>query len=468
MRASSMVFSLSLLASCATHAPVPTQLATRQVQTTLGIAQGVVGSDGVTSWRGIEYAHANRWKLPLDGPKWSGVKPFDAFGLACPQAGQARMVEDCLFLNVFVPSTHASPGKVPVVVWIHGGGFVGGKGGNDPFGFSKRGAVVMTFSYRLGEMGFHDWAGWDASMPRNFAQADMVKALQWVKANAASFGGDPENITIAGHSAGGMGVQLMMVDPRARGLFQRAIADAGYATWPLPHAANPTAEQRTRIRDAALETDVSAAQWIARRPGFHLPIVGGSDLPRSPIAMFHSGDQTEVPYMSGANSYDGYGIIDAAGWSTATFLPPYRNNPNVRAAYGSDFLVSDDQAAERMFGDMRYLFASWSTVRAMSTVKQPGYLFYFRRASNGQPGATHGDQYGHADDAASVALMAYYLAFATTGLPDVEGLPHWSPYSAADPVWMVIDTKPAATPSAMDEKMQLLRTLEFPAASRTQ
>lgn len=463
-----LVIVLSLLPACATRAPVRDQLEANQVQTTLGIAEGVTGSDRVTAWKGIEYARAERWQLPSDGPHWTGVKRFDAFGPSCPQPGQATMVEDCLFLNVFATSNAKSTSKRPVVVWIHGGGFVAGKGGNDALGFSKRGAIVVTFNYRLGELGFHDWLGWDASRPRNFAQADMVKALQWVNGNAAQFGGDPGNITIAGHSAGGMGVQLMMVDPRARGLFQRAIADAGYATWPMPQAANPTAELRMRIRYAALETDVTAAQWVERKPGFHLPIVGGSDLPRSPIAMFRSGDQARVPYMSGANSYDGFGIIEAAGWTTDAFLPPYRDNARVRDAYASDLAVSDDQAAARLFGDMRYLLASWSTVRAMPQVKQPGYLFYFRRASEGKPGATHGDHYGHPDDPASSALMSYYLAFARTGVPKVDGLPYWPPYTVGKPVWMVVDKEAEATRAAMDEKMEVLSALEFPIARKTQ
>ena len=458
-----MLIVLISLTSCATHAPVLTEHQPNQARTTLGIAEGVTENDGTTAWRGIEDAHADRWQLPVDGSEWAGVKRFDTFGPACPQPGQAVMVEDCLFLNVFAPSNKATTSKLPVLVWIHGGGFVGGKGGNDPMGFSRRGVIVVTFNYRLGALGFHDWPGWDASKPRNFAQADMVKALEWVKANAVRFGGDAGNITIAGHSAGGMGVQLMMVDPRAPGLFQRAIADAGYATWPLPQAANPTAEQRTRIRYAALETDVSAAEWVKRKPGFHLPIVGGSDLPRSPIAMFRSGDQARVPFMSGANSYDGFGIIDAAGWSTATFLALYRDNAKVQAAYASDFAVSDDQAAARMFGDMRYLFASWSTVRAMPAVQQPGYLFYFRRASERQPGATHGDHYGHPDDPASVALMSYYFAFAKTGAPEVGGLPRWPFYTDERPVWMVVDRQSKATVGAMNEKMQVLSTLDFPA-----
>lgn len=458
-----LILLILAVSGCAMTRPSPTRIVTTQ-----GIAEGDVASDGSTAFRGIEYARAGRWQLPTDGPTWSGVKRFDAFGPACPQAGQEATVEDCLFLNVFAPADRAARGKLPVVVWIHGGGFVGGKGGDDPLGFSKRGVIVVTFNYRLGELGFHDWPGWDASKPRNFAQADMVKALQWVNVNAAQFGGDPANITIVGHSAGGMGVQLMMVDPRARGLFQRAIADAGYATWPLPQAAIPSDEERTRIRYGALETEVSALEWISRKPGFHLPIVGGSDLPRSPIAMFRSGDQAKVPYMSGANSYDGFGIIKSAGWTTATYLPAYRDNPKVRAAYATDFAVSDDQAAARMFGDMRYLFASWATARAMTAVNQPGYLFYFRRASEGMPGATHGDHYGHADDPASVALMSYYLSFAKVGMPQVEGQPRWRPYTEGSPVWMVVDREPEATMAAMDEKMGVLRTLEFPGTQALQ
>ncbi|NJR20664.1 MAG: carboxylesterase family protein [Hyphomonadaceae bacterium] len=187
-----------------------------QVRTQQGVAQGTI-SDGIISWRGIEYARAQRWALPGRAPNWTGVKTANAHGPSCPQAGQTDMVEDCLFLNVFAPQNPKQQQKRPVLVWFHGGGFRAGSGGDAPRLWAKEGLVTVSFNYRLGVLGFRDWAGWDADDPRNFGQADMVAALEWVRDNISAFGGDPNNVTIHGHSAGGMAVALMLVDARARG-----------------------------------------------------------------------------------------------------------------------------------------------------------------------------------------------------------------------------------------------------------
>jgi para-nitrobenzyl esterase len=263
------VMAIAALITACTSLPLPEG----QVNTTQGVGQGV-SAEGISSFLGIQYARAKRWQLPEDGPSWDGVKTLNTLGSACPQDRQTSMVEDCLFLNVFAPNGSAPGARLPVLVWFHGGGFRAGQGGTGPKVLALEGVVVVTFNYRLGVLGFRDWLGWSEADPRNFGQADMVKALQWVKANIAGFGGDKNNVTIGGHSAGGMAIQLMMVDPRARGLFQRAFSDAGYATWPFPKAANPTAEQRLVMRYGKLDLDATLAELVAQTPYFHLPYVG--------------------------------------------------------------------------------------------------------------------------------------------------------------------------------------------------
>lgn len=142
----------------------------------------------------------------------------------------------------------------------------------------------------------------------------------------AGFGGDNGNITIAGHSAGGMAVQLMLVDPRARGLFHRAISDAGYGTWPFPKAANPSPEERARIRYGNLEVNATLAELVRQTPYYHLPYLGGSDLPQQPIDEFRAGKQAPVAYIAGANSLDGRGTINGAGFTTDSFLSRYEDD----------------------------------------------------------------------------------------------------------------------------------------------
>lgn len=455
--------SLSLLALALTACTAAT-LPDGQVQTSQGIGQGT-SSDGLTKFLGIEYAQAERWKLPKSGPKWHDVKTFDSFGPACPQDGQEVMIEDCLFLNIFTPEGASATDKLPVMVWFHGGGFRAGEGGDGPKNFAREGVIVVTFNYRLGELGFKDWPGWTEKDPRNFGQADMVKALEWVNKNISGFGGDSENVTLAGHSAGGMGVQLMMVDPRAKGLFHRAIAHAGYGAWPFSKAYNPSPEERARIRYGALETEATLEALVAKTPYFHLPYIEGADLPRQPVEVFISGGQADVPYMAGANSYDGFGTLQGAGFKAESFLAPYKTQALVQIAYEEDLAVSDTQAAARLFGDMRYVYSSWQTARHMKAVDKPGYLFYYDKPSENAPGAYHGAQYEDLFETAHFPMKSYYLNFIKTGNPNGKGLPQWDYYGGRSLQWMIFD--PAAKPSRspLTKRMQVIETLKYPKAN---
>ena len=451
---------LALTFSACAATPLPNG----QVQTSQGIAQGI-SSNGLIKYLGIEYARAERWELPKSGPKWDDVKTFGNFGPACPQEGQEVMVEDCLFLNIFTPEDVKGTDELPVMVWFHGGGFRAGEGGDGPQNFAREGVIVVTFNYRLGELGFKDWLGWDETDPRNFGQADMVKALEWVNENISGFGGDAENVTLAGHSAGGMGVQLMMVDPRAKGLFHRAIAHAGYGAWPFPKAANPSPELRQRIRYGALETGAMPQEIVEKTPYFHLPYIEGADLPRQPVEIFKSGDQADVPYMAGANSYDGSGTLQGAGFKAESFLAPYKTEALVQIAYDEDLAVSDTQTAARLFGDMRYVYSSWQTARYMKTVDKPGYLFYYDKPSDGAPGAYHGAQYEDLFGQAEFPMKRYYLNFIKTGNPNGEGLPQWDYYGGNSLQWMIFNPEAEPSRSPLTKRMQVIETLEFPKAN---
>lgn len=370
MRKLCLSFGLVVLASCQT-APTPAPPAGNQ-------------ADGVTSWLGIEYAQAERWALPQEGPDWLPEETYTQMGPACPQSGQSAMVEDCLFLNVFAPD---GADDLPVVVWIHGGGFKQGEGGDYVRSLAREDIVAVSFNYRLGMLGFHDWAGWNETDPRNFGQADMVMALAWVQANIDRFGGDPDNVTIMGHSAGGMGVQLMMVDDRADGLYHKAIAHSGYAAWPYPTAYNPSDEERMRIRYAALDHDASPKALVEQVEFYHLPYIGGSDLAAQPLVLFQAGQSEPVPYLTGANSHDGRGTLQGAGFTHDEMITRYGSDEAVRAAYAADFSVSDALAAERLFGDMRYAFSARETARAHQGTAS---LFLLDAPENGR---THSEHY---------------------------------------------------------------------------
>lgn len=431
----------------------------RPISTTGGLALGVVDGD-ILTFRGIPFASAARWKLPEEAPGWTGTRRFDTFGAPCPQDGQPASHEDCLFLNVFAPADSLPGDKHPVLVWFHGGGFRSGTSGDAPASLTSEGIIVVTPNYRLGELGFDNQPDWPADRPRNYGQADMVAALEWVQANINGFGGDPANITIGGHSAGGMAVQLMMVDPRADGLFHRAISHSGYGTWPFPDIDQfpaPTARPKA---------EMTSEELVARTPFFHLPYIGGPDLPAQPIDLFRAGRHARVPYMANANDYEGVGIICGAGYREASFLDRYRDINAIRTLYAADFAVADDEAARRLFGDMRYLYASWATADAVSASGQPVYLSHYTARTPGQPGATHGAHIGPLFNDPDFPMRAYLVNFIRTGTPNSKNLPRWPRYTPETRSWMIFTPAPTPADAPLKEKLDTLQSLAFPTPDR--
>ena len=212
-----------------------------------GDLQGVV-AEGVESFKGIPFAAPPvgelRWRPPQPAAPWTGVRQASEFGADCmqgrfgpppaPGAPPARVPsEDCLFLNVWRPAGSTAT-RLPVMVWIYGGGFVGGSGAS-PFTsgtpFAKQGVVLVSLNYRVGRFGFFAFPALSRERPDepkgNYAYMDQIAALQWVKRNIAAFGGDPGNVTIFGFSAGGVSVHSLLASPMARGLFHKAIAQSG-------------------------------------------------------------------------------------------------------------------------------------------------------------------------------------------------------------------------------------------------
>ncbi|HEX4181973.1 MAG TPA: carboxylesterase family protein, partial [Caulobacteraceae bacterium] len=215
-----------------------------EVRTTSGLVVGGAADD-VVAFKGIPYAAppigALRWRPPQPAAAWSGVRTADTYGPICMQkydpkdngVGGPAMSEDCLTLNVWRPFGEAGR-LLPVMVWIHGGGFVNGSGTAalyDGSALARQGVVVVTLNYRLGRFGFFA----TPSLTReaggepvgNYGLLDQIAALRWVRNNIKGFGGDPDQVTIFGESAGGMSVNQLMVSPAARGLFKQAITESG-------------------------------------------------------------------------------------------------------------------------------------------------------------------------------------------------------------------------------------------------
>jgi para-nitrobenzyl esterase len=459
-----------------------------------GSVQGVE-TDGMLVFRGIPYAQPPtaglRWQPPQPAA-WREPLRAESFGPRCPQAGAEDGSEDCLYLNVWTTPEANTTSLRPVMVWIHGGGFRGGSGNTNGAKLVADGVVLVSFNYRLGALGFLDHPALrvDGAAAVNYGLLDMVAALEWVQTNIRNFGGDPQRVTIFGVSAGGMAVHTLMTTPASEGLFARAIAQSGYATWPLPRSRSMRRDGADDAEQIAIDLTsrastaasaepgaeqlraIPAAAWVEAVTGFHRPIVDGSTLPREPAETFAAGQQHAVPLITGANSWDG-SVISGSPQAAAALSGTWPQ-PELARLYAEDFAVSKEQARARIFGDYRYLMAGRYTARRMAAVSQPAYLYYFdflppsRRGE--LPGAPHGSEtpfvFGMFRGAAtgldpeveamSKLLRGYWVRFAATGDPNGKGAPRWPAHTARNDRWLVPSTHTRARKHVLTDKLDFL------------
>ncbi len=486
------------------------------VRTDAGPVQGFAADDrgDIAVFLGIPFARAPendlRWRPPQSVEPWTEALPARAYGPVCPQArAQLPQSENCLHLNVWSPVDGSADGPLPVMVWIHGGGFRAGNGrlGEAPAtdrgaGLAQRGVVVVSIQYRLGALGFFAHPALAAEAEAldepegSHGLLDMIAALDWVRRNAAAFGGDPNRVTIFGVSAGGMAVNSLMSAPAAAGLFHRAISQSGYGTWRLPHVDEarwglPSARDHgaALIADAFdLNEGLSTADLRAipfeelndLGTGFWVPITGAV-LPDEPGIVFASGKQHDVPYVTGGNSFEGT-IFPAFALGPGDYFAAFgEQEAQARTLYGADGNIDADAeqlAAATLFGDQRYVISARYLAEQMKTVSSPGRTYHFRFVPEARrdtlPGAPHGaevayafgdnsttDDPGHSPDpqadALAEAMASYWTRFARTGDPNGNGAPEWPEYDRESDTWMVFDTPgPRAVPGVLKEKLDLL------------
>ena len=324
----------ALIAAAAIMVAVPASAAAPVVaEAPAGVVVGVA-DDSVNVFKGLPYALPpvgdQRWKPPRPAPRWPGQRDATAFGPACVQNRSssiniyandpARMSEDCLTLNIWAP---AGARKAPVMVWIHGGSLWGGYGHEpiyDGTAFAEQGIVVVTINYRLGVLGYlaHPAlsAESDQGVSGNYGLLDQIQALRWVRDNIAAFGGDPDNVTIAGESAGGLSVMYLMASPQARGLFAKAIAQSAYMISTPSLRDSRFGEAPAEAQGVALATRLKATELSALRalepfaltkaaaaggfPAF--AVVDGKILPDQLVAVFDRGEQAPTPLLAGFNT----------------------------------------------------------------------------------------------------------------------------------------------------------------------
>ena len=479
-----------------------------QVKTDTGAVEGKT-QGSARAFLGIPYAAPPvgdlRWKAPQPATTWTGVRKATEFGARCMQWDvfgdmvfrDSGPSEDCLTLNVWTPAKDATK-KLPVMVWIYGGGFVAG-GTSEPrqdgAKLTEDGVVVVSMNYRLGIFGFfalpeliaesgHNSAG-------NYGLLDQVAALQWVKRNIAAFGGDPNNVTIFGESAGSFSVSQLMASPLSKGLFHKAIGESG-ANFPgktlLYASLEDSAKQNAEYAKAHLGTDslkelraLSADKILqevkkpeSQRRGLGVNI-DGYFLPKPVQAIFAAGEQSDVPLLAGWNHDEGSGaVISAKPPLTAASIKELGTKEF--GAKAEEFFrlypAVDDATAVRSWldfsGDGFIGFGTWQWLEAQATTgKKATYRYRFDLAPPEDPSRPGGqwafhsceieyvfgtlewripDKWRTEDKALSEQVRKYWTNFAKKGNPNGAGLPKWPEYKPrADAQVMFLNAKSKAS-----------------------
>jgi para-nitrobenzyl esterase len=464
-----------------------------------GQLQGVV-ADGVISFKGIPFAAPPvgdlRWRPPQPAAQWTGVRQASEFGADCmqgrfgpapaaaPGAPAARVPsEDCLFLNVWRPADAAAR-RLPVMVWIFGGGFVGGSGASPMTSgveFARDGVVLVTFNYRVGRFGFFAFPALSRERPNetkgNYAYMDQIAALHWVQRNIAAFGGNPDNVTIFGESAGGVSVHSLLASPQARGLFHKAIVESGGARDGVLTARPmrgdgvdpnyPVSAETIGINfarsmgidgtdDGALTSlrALSAEQVLRGAPAAAganappietTPILDGRLVTETAESAYKARRQARVPVLLGSNSADTAGNRIRAATKDELFARFGKWSGQARAAYDPDGSTELATLVSRANDDYGQAEPTRFAANAFAAIGAPVYLYrfsYVQSALRGQlrAGAPHASEIPYVfatltarqgstltpeDQAASRMAHSYWVNFAKTGDPNGTGLPTW-------------------------------------------
>jgi para-nitrobenzyl esterase len=465
------------------ESPAPT------VRLEAGVLEGIrFGSPSEVAFLGVPYAAAPagelRWKPPRPALPWSGTRQATQFGTPCPQPPLPWLPakpwsEDCLFLNVWTTRLSASA-KRPVVVWLHGGGNKAGYSQADPLGpaLSRLGVVFVSANYRLGPFGFlaHP-ALTEESEHRasgNYGLLDQLQVLRWVRDNISRFGGDPDRITVMGHSAGAVDACLLMASPLAAGLFQRAILQSGDCQGTLNQdlktpisyngivGSGESAGERL-ASDLGLAKDSEVLRKLRGLPAKQIldtwvkdheislgAIVDGWVVPEQPAKTFREGRQLPIPVLVGSTTDEA--TVFRRHAETLDQFKKYLADDTGRYA-DEEFQVypaASDAEVPNQFLRVQndsFAYGAFSMAGSVARAGQAAYLYTFSYAGAGKRaslGAHHGEELffladsfpedweRHPDDAAfGETLRRYWTQFAKTGSPNGPGLPLWPAYEVS-------------------------------------
>ena len=428
-----------------------------------GKVQGLNVKD-VLVFRGLPFAAPPvgdlRWRAPKAPAKWNDVKVAETFGATCAQA------EDCLYLNVYEPLDAKPNSKLPVMVWIHGGAFIFGSGSAyDGTQFAKQGVIVVTINYRLGRAGWFAHPALTAESPKgpvaNYGLLDQIAALQWVQDNIAKFGGDKDNVTIFGESAGAISINYLMLAPQARGLFDKAISQSGFgrlAAMPVhSEGSAPSGEQigqrfadKAGIKgsDAAAAKALRALSWAELNAGqggigsadAPLPMADGKYITGSAYAGFAKGAEAPVPYLLGGNS-DEASLTRRSMNATEQLAAIKDGREAFLAAFDPDSTGNADRIMARLVTDIQISEPDRALAR-LHAQRASTFIYHFSYTPIAQRdtlfGLPHGGELGYVFNTArgggsfdeegkkiAQAANQYWAEFAKTGNPGTAGGPAW-------------------------------------------
>ena len=484
------------------------------VKTDKGKVQGKLSTDGqVRDFLGVPYAAPPvgpmRWKPPQPAAKWAGVHDATNFGNRCIQTNPFEDMryrdpgqsEDCLSLNVWTPAKDKKA-KLPVMVWIYGGGYVAGTTSEprqDGEHLAHKGVVVVSMNYRMGIFGFYAGTGLAEESPQhaagNYGLMDQTAAIAWVKKNIKNFGGDPENVTIFGESAGSFSVSVQMASPLAQGLFQHAIGESGGAFSARGLRFKSLAEVEKTNADwamAAFGTSdltalraMSADDLLAKMKALPRtvrspvgPDVDGYFLTEPVSQVYAEGKQAHIPLMAGWNRDEPSAQV--ANYPQPATVASFKETaqksfPNDADAFMKLYPAATDAEAVRstidFAGDSFIAYGTWAWLEAqVKTGGQPVYRYLFERPSPSDKyhpagsGAFHSDEIDYVfgtldsrpdahwqpeDYKLSDLVETYWTNFAKTGDPNSGELPKWPQYNEGDN-WQImhldVDSKAGPDP----------------------
>ncbi|MGI6073036.1 MAG: carboxylesterase/lipase family protein [Fermentimonas sp.] len=479
-----------------------------------GLLRGTT-EDGVDSYKGIPYAAPPvgefRWRPPQPVTPWEGARDALEFGPSCAQAGWGAPAgtiaegssEDCLYLNLWVPSGTRSGAKLPVMVWIHGGGFVGGSGsGIDGGPFAKQGVILMTFNYRLGRLGHFAFPALSKEHPEepkgSYAFMDQIAALQWVQDNIEAFGGDPDNVTIFGFSAGGVSIHSLLTIPAAQGLFHKAISESGGGrdgvltgrpinkenadlfytvsaetigvTFAKKMGIEGTdAEALAKLRALKVEDIVDGGQETDGQGGprtYSGPIIDGKLVVETSESAYNGRRQAMVPLMIGNSSAEiGGNFVNNSRSKEELFSMFGELEEEAKAAYDPDGSKEFAEVITRFNTDWAWGEPARMVAKKFAEENLPVYVYHFEYVptmmrERARFGAGHGSEVGYVfnslngrrfggkptEEELELAriMNTYWTNFAKTGDPNREDVPKWPRFEAE--TQKILDVEPSGVP----------------------